>query len=231
MQTVVCIRLIAFKLKKGDMVKKADGSRGKGNQSRNSKETKARILEAAREAFATLGYERATVRTIARTANIHPSMVMRYYTNKEGLFTASSPFNLHLPNFSKADRGNAGERIIRIFLDRWENLGVAGDLPALLRLSVTHPEGRDKLISVYTQQVKPALDRLARSKGSAHLAPLIASQLVGLAFLRYVIELPAVVALSDEVIVKQIGRAIQGYIDGKSTGEKTQHAARRSKSS
>ena len=32
---------------------------------------------------------------------------------------------------------------------------MTGDLPALLRLSVTHPEGRDKVISVYTQQVKP----------------------------------------------------------------------------
>jgi Tetracyclin repressor-like, C-terminal domain/Bacterial regulatory proteins, tetR family len=231
MQTDVCIRLIAFILKKGDMVKKADGSRVRGNQAKNSKATKERILEAASEAFATLGYERATVRTIAQMANIHPSMVMRYYTNKEGLFAASSPFDLHLPDFSEADRGNAGERIIRTFLDRWESPGVTGDLPALLRLSVTHPEGRDKVISVYTQQVKPALDRLTASKSSAHVAPLIATQLVGLAFLRYVLELPAVVGLSDEVIVKQIGGAIQGYIDGQSNGEKTHPAARRPKSS
>lgn len=213
------------------MVKKADGSKVKVQLSKNSKATKARILEAAREAFATLGYERATVRTIAQMANIHPSMVMRYYTNKEGLFAAASSFDLHLPNFSKADRATAGERIIRIFLDRWENPGVSGDLPALLRLSVTHPEGREKMISVYTQQVKPAFDRLAGSKGSAHVAPLIAAQLVGLAFLRYVLELPAMVALSDEVIVKQIGGAIQGCIDGKTTKEKPRQAIARSKSS
>jgi hypothetical protein len=87
------------------------------------------------------------------------------------------------------------------------------------------------MISVYTQQVKPALDRLTKSKSSAHVAPFIATQLIGLAFLRYVIELPALVALSDEVIVTQIGGAIQGYIDGTSTGEKTQQAARRPKSS
>ena len=62
------------------------------------------------------------------------------------------------------------------------------------------------------------------------MAPLIATQLVGLAFLRYVLELPAAVELSDEVIVKQIGGAIQGYIDGKCTAQKTQRAARRPKS-
>jgi AcrR family transcriptional regulator len=211
------------------MVKKVDGSRVRSNQSRNSTATKARILEAAREAFATLGYERATVRTIAQMANIHPSMVMRYYANKEGLFAASSAFDLHLPNFSEADRGNAGEQIIRTFLDRWENLDGTGDLPALLRLSVTHPEGRDKMISIYTQQVKPALDLLTASKSSAHVAPLIATQLVGLAFLRYVLKLPALVELSDEVIVKQIGCAIQGYIDWRSVGEKKKQAARRQK--
>jgi AcrR family transcriptional regulator len=213
------------------MVKKADGSGVKAQQSKNSKVTKARILEAARDAFATLGYERATVRIIAQMANIHPSMVMRYYTNKEGLFAAASSFDLQLPNFSKAERATAGERIIRIFLDRWEHLGVSGDLPALLRLSVTHPEGREKMISVYTQQVKPAFDQLAVSKASEHVAPLIATQLVGLAFLRYVLELPAVVELSDEVIVKQIGGAIQDCIDGKTADSKPRRATRRSKSS
>jgi hypothetical protein len=218
---------ISFILKGSDMVKQVRGSRVRDNQSKNSTATKTRILEAAREAFATLGYARATVRTIARMANIHPSMVMRYYTNKEGLFAASSPFDLQLPDFSEADRGNAGERIIRTFLDRWENPGGTGDLPALLRLSVTHPEGRGKVISVYTQQVKPALERLSASKSGEHAAPLIATQLVGLAFLRYVLELPAVVGLSEEVIVKQVGGAIQSYIDGKSTGEKTKRAARR----
>lgn len=156
-------------------------------------------------------------------------MVMRYYASKEGLFAASSPFNLHLPNFSEADKGNVGEQIIRTFLNRWENHGGTGDLPALLRLSVTHPEGRHKVMSVYTQQVKPALDRLTASKNSEHVAPLIATQLVGLAFLRYVLELPAVVELSDEVIVKQIGCAIQGYIDGRSAGEKKKQAARHRK--
>jgi AcrR family transcriptional regulator len=69
-------------VKKADLVKKAEGSRARDNQSRNSKATKARILEAASDAFATLGYERAAVRTIAQMTNIHPSMLMRYYTNQ-----------------------------------------------------------------------------------------------------------------------------------------------------
>jgi AcrR family transcriptional regulator len=185
----------------------------KSKNPRNSGATKARILEAAREAFATLGYERATVRTIAEMAHIHPSMVMRYYASKESLFAASSQFNLQLPDFAKAHRAKAGELIVQTFLDRWENRGAAGDLPALLRLSVTHPDGREKLIAVYTKQVKPALDRLIPPKRRARVAILIATQLVGLAFLRYVLRLPAAIELTEEDIVKSIGGAIQGYID------------------
>ena len=64
---------------------------------RRSDATRAAILEAARERFAADGYERATIRAIARDAGIDPSMVMRYYGNKEGLFAAASEFDLRLP--------------------------------------------------------------------------------------------------------------------------------------
>jgi hypothetical protein len=38
---------------------------------------------------------------------------------------------------------------VRTFLDRWEKRRGAADMPALLRLSVTHPEGRDKAIAIF----------------------------------------------------------------------------------
>ena len=175
--------------------------------------TRARILEAAREAFATLGYERATVRRIAEMASIHPSMVMRYYTSKEGLFAASSQFDLKLPDLSTAAPGKVGELIVKTFLDRWESLGPAGDLPALLRLSVTHPEGREKAMAVFTEQVRPALAKVIGSRESSHATALIATQLVGIAFLRYVLRLPVVVALKRQDIVEHVGETIQRYIN------------------
>ena len=46
------------------------------------------------------------------------------------------------------------------------------------------------------------------------VAGLVATQLLGLAFTRYVLKLPPVVALAHERIVADVGRSIQGYIDG-----------------
>ena len=55
------------------------------------------ILAAARERFAESGFERATIRAIAADANIDPSMVMRYFGNKDQLFAAAADFDLQFP--------------------------------------------------------------------------------------------------------------------------------------
>lgn len=183
-------------------------------ETRNSDTTRYRILLAARETFATLGYERATIRKIAELANIHPSMVMRYFSSKDGLFTASSAFALQLPDLSGVSPRKAGETLVRLFLERWETNQIAGDLPTLLRLSVTHPEGREKTIAVFTEQVEPAIRRLATSGDPALSAALIATQLVGLAFLRYVLRLQSIVDVDRAVLVTQFGRTVQRYLEG-----------------
>ncbi|MFD1044267.1 TetR family transcriptional regulator [Kibdelosporangium lantanae] len=41
------------------------------------------MLLAARDQFAAVRYDQASVRSIARQAGIGPAMVMRYYGNKE----------------------------------------------------------------------------------------------------------------------------------------------------
>lgn len=99
------------------------------------------------------------------------------------LFTASSAFDLQLLDFSRVTRKQLGKALVRAFLDRWETRGVAGDLPALLRLSVTHPDGRAKAIEVFINQVKPMIEKASTASDPAKSAGLIATQLVGICFL------------------------------------------------
>lgn len=179
---------------------------------RRSDLTRERILAAARDLFATLGYERATVRMIAEKAGIHASLVIRYFTSKEKLFAESSSFDLQLPDLSSTPAEQRGEALVRHFLDRWEKKNPAGDLPALLRLSVTHPDGREKLIAVFRKQVEPAIKRIAGPGDPAMSAALIATQFVGIAFLRYVIRLPSIANLDRSELVKRVGKTVQGYL-------------------
>src|ERR1044072_7109310 len=87
---------------------------------RSSAETKAVILAAAKQRFAESGYERATIRAIAAGANIDPSMVMRYFGDKDQLFAAATDFDLDLPDFSAAERDRLGAQLVTYFMERWE---------------------------------------------------------------------------------------------------------------
>jgi AcrR family transcriptional regulator len=174
----------------------------------------ARILASARRLFAELGYERTTVRLIAADAHIHPSLVMRYFGSKEKLFTSSSKFDLAIPSFLEVPAKKRGRAIVQYFFERWEGDDSGDELPALLRMSVTHPDGRAKVIQIFAGQVQPALALNSSSKDVQLSVAMIATQLVGIAFLRYVLKLPAFVNLPKEAIVEEASAAVQRYLDG-----------------
>src|SRR3954451_3348741 len=51
-----------------------------------STQTREAIAQAARAAFAEVGYDGASVRAIARAAGVDPSLVLHFYGSKEALF-------------------------------------------------------------------------------------------------------------------------------------------------
>lgn len=178
---------------------------------RRSDATKAAILAAAREQFAASGYQGATIRTIAAAAAIDPAMVMRYFGNKEGLFAAAAEFDLRLPDLSLLPRGAVGPALVAHFLDRWE-----GDdtLMALLRTGVTNAAAAERLKGLFATQVAPVVARLSGLPRAAALARagLVATQILGLALCRYVLQLPPVVALEREQIVRRVGGTLEAYL-------------------
>ena len=178
-----------------------------------SQATRNRILDAARSLFSEKGFDQCTVRAVASAAAIHPSLVMRYFGSKEGLFMAAMKFDLHLPDLSLTSPIDRGETLARHFLERWEGADAGDELPALLRVAVTHPDGREQLLRVFQEQLGPAMMKVVSPKHAAVSVPLIATQAIGLAFSRYVLRIPAVVAVPREQIISFVGRVFQQYLD------------------
>lgn len=56
-------------------------------QRRNAKETRRKILEAARDEFASAGFEGARVDRIAESAGVNKNMLYHYFGNKDALFS------------------------------------------------------------------------------------------------------------------------------------------------
>lgn len=180
------------------------------NKPLRSQPTRDAILEAARCLFGEEGYDKTTIRSVAAAAGIHPSMVMRYYGSKEGLFAAAAAFDLELPDLSKVPRRDIGKMLVKHLLNRWE--AKPGELPALLRVSVTHERARARLIEVFRKQLLPAIAAICGKERASVCTALLATQTLGLALTRYVLRLPPVVLLSDEIIVERIGETLQSYL-------------------
>jgi hypothetical protein len=71
----------------------------------------------------------------------------------------------------------------------------------------------ERVREVFREQVLPAIAAVSPD-APATRAALIASQLLGMAYCRYVVRMPALVALDERVIVAKLGETIQRYLDG-----------------
>lgn len=168
-------------------------------------------MDAAREQFATHGYDRATIRTIAAQAGIDPSMVMRYFGNKERLFAEAADFDLDLPDLGEGPRGQVGTRLVSHFLDRWEDDDES--LRILLRTAATNEAIAERMRSIFAEQLTPAIARLDGDPTLATTrAALVSTQLLGMALARYVLHFPPITTMPPAEIVAWLGPTVQTYV-------------------
>lgn len=182
----------------------------------------ARILTAARQEFATNGWAGTTIRAVARTADVDPALVYHYFGSKERLLDAATdPPAKWLESVVAAwatPRDELGRRLVRNVLAAWTDDEVGPVLRASLLTAAHEERAREKvrmvversLIGESTLQTDEA-DRLRRSG-------LIASQLIGLAMLRYVWKIEPVASMPDDEVVDAVAPTVQRYIEGDLSG-------------
>ena len=178
---------------------------------KRSDRTKATILRAARDRFAADGYERTTIRAVAADAAIDPSMVMRYFGSKERLFDAALTIDLRLPDLGAVAPQDLARTMLRHFLDRWESDPADDALLVLLRSAVTNERAALRMHEIFAAQVAPALGA-ALGPQAAAVAPVLTTQLLGLALTRYLIRLPAVTALTPDQLVDALLPAVEATV-------------------
>lgn len=179
---------------------------------RRSDATRAAILDAARRRFAADGFQKATIRAIAADADIDPSMVMRYYGNKDGLFAAAVDVNLGLPDLGDIDPDLVGDTLLRHAIRVWDQPPTSEILLTLLRSSITDDRAVGKLRKIFTGQVMPAVLRVGDPEDAPRRAGLMATQVLGMALARYILKLPPVVAMTQDQLVTYIGPTLQRYL-------------------
>jgi AcrR family transcriptional regulator len=184
---------------------------------RRSEATRAAILEAAHQLFSELGYDRTTIRDIASLAKVDPALAIRYYGSKEELFAKTVDINLALPDLTSLENHKMGEVLVMHFLDLWEGEMGKGKLIVLLRSAASNDFAAEKMRAVFSEQVVPLISKVCRRKDARMRAGLIVSQLMGLAFCRYVLRVEPVVEMTQEQIVKHVAPTLQRYLENSLT--------------
>lgn len=183
-------------------------------QRRRSDPTRDAILRAARTQFADVGFDRTTIRSVAAQAKADPSLVMRYYGSKDGLFAAAADFDLQLPDLRDVPRTAVGERLIGHFVDVWDS---EPSFRLLLRAAATNDAAARRMQAIFTEQLAPAIARLhpeGTAKDLAERAVAVASQTLGIGLCRYVLKLAPMAQLPPDRLVAMFGPTLTRYLTG-----------------
>jgi AcrR family transcriptional regulator len=182
---------------------------------RDGIQTREAILDAAREQFAAHGFEGATMRAIARAADVDPALVSYYFGTKSGLFVES----LRLP-VSPTDAIDAlladgvhdfGARLVTRFLEVWDSPVSGEPVIRVLRSATSQPELMREFIQ---RQIVPRFAGAIEGPQAELRATAVASQMLGLALARYVLRIEPIASAPPEQVVALVGPTVQRYLDG-----------------
>jgi AcrR family transcriptional regulator len=171
------------------------------------------ILAAARVLFGERGYDKASIRAIAREAKVDPALVHHYFGSKEELFAAAMEFpidpNLILAQFA-GPREDVGERIVRMFLRVWGDPELGPQFVGVMRSATTTEQGAALLREFVSARL---LARVSATAGVPKLnLNLAASQMVGVAMLRYVLKVEPIASAAEDDLVTLLAPMIQRYL-------------------
>lgn len=190
-------------------------ARGRGRRP-GGVDTRAAIIVAARGQFAAKGYDKASIRGIARDAGVDPALVHHYFAGKAQLFAETVDLSVDptvvVGRIFEGDPARLGWRVIETFLLLWDPPERRQVLVALLRSSMTSDEGARALREFLNREI---FGRIAVATGVPDpqlRGSLAGAQMLGMAVMRYVLKVPALVDAPNAVIVERLGPILQAHL-------------------
>lgn len=182
-------------------------------------DTRDRILAAAREEFSERGYEKTSVRGIAKAAGVDSALVHHYFGTKEQVFevaisVAFAPAANAPDAVAEGPLDGVGERLTRFIFGVWENPATRKPLLAVVRSAVNNEAAAAVFRRLVVAQVLGRVAAQLDVPDAELRAELAAAQLVGTAMLRYVIKVEPLASADPEQIIARIAPVVQGHLTG-----------------
>ena len=176
------------------------------------------ILEAARRQFAQHGYDRATIRNVARSAGVDPALVHYFFGTKTELFTAAMQLPINPAELAQAllagEPELIGQRLIGTFLAVWDHDLNRNAFIGLLRSAVTDEHAATLLREFAVRELFSPVAATLGTPDAELRASLVFAQIFGLAVARYILQIEPLASTPAQVVAAAIGPTIQRYITG-----------------
>jgi AcrR family transcriptional regulator len=180
--------------------------------------TRDAILLAARERFAEVGYDRATIRAIAVQAGVDPALVMHFFGSKQQLFLAAIQLTINpaeaIPAMLEDGLDGLGERLARFYLQMWEQPETRDGLAGIMRSAFSHEDAAALLRAFLGSEVFGRLAPSLDGEDARLRVALAGSHLVGIAIARYVVKVEPLASADPETVIAALGPTIQRYLTG-----------------
>lgn len=183
-------------------------------------DTRDTIRRAALRLFSAAGYDKVSLRAIAREADVDPALVHHYFTSKADLFEqAVITVPLDAPELITrilaGPRDSIGREAVAAFLLTYDGPNGGRDrFTAMLRAAVAE-EFVPRPVSEFMS--REIFGPIAKQMGHADhrlRGQLAVSVLLGMALSRYVFESPALSRASDGDVVEGLAPALQSILVG-----------------
>jgi AcrR family transcriptional regulator len=180
-------------------------------------DTRGEIVDAAKRVFAEKGYDGTSLRGVAREAGVDPALVHHYFDGKASLFVAAMalPFDPRQVKEHAAGPEYSGSRTIEGFLTMWDLAEGTGSSFALcLSAMAASTNVADAMREFVNERVWSVLrhnegeTETVRRRRTA----MVSSQLMGLAFARYILRVPPMSTATPKQIGRWVGPTLDRYV-------------------
>ena len=180
-------------------------------------DTRGEIIEAAKRVFAAKGYDGTSLRAVARDAGVDPALVHHYFDGKASLFVAAMalPFDPRAVKTHASSAEYSGARTIESFLTMWDLAeGSGSSFGSCVAAMAASANVADAMREFVAERVWSSVrrnegesDALAKRRVS-----MVSSQLMGLAFTRYILRVPPMSTATPRQIGRWVGPTLDRYM-------------------
>ncbi len=180
--------------------------------------TREAIAAAAEQRFAAVGYDRASLRSIAAAAGVDQKLIAHFFGSKQQLFVAvvGLPINPAevVPAILAGGREGLTDRIAGVLTELLEEPEVHLRLTGVVRAAASEPDVARMMREFLTREVFEPLAQRLGSDDAQLRANLVGSQIVGLVMARYVVGLEPLASTPAREVAAAVAPTIERYLVG-----------------